>query len=262
LLGVPDEDVPLVKSGSQHRLLLVWGKPTAAQQVELAKGLVTFWRHSQQVVQRRLAEPGDDLTSELIRIRAGDDRILALREIASLIFGLLFAGHETTTTFLTNAVRQLLMREGAWQELTQDPTRIAAAVEELLRLDTSGIAWRRLVVRDSVVGGVAIGAGSRLLLLLGSANHDETKFSCPHQLDPGRPNARDHLSFGFGIHYCLGAALARLESRVVLGCLADRLPTLRLAAGQQPVFLPNLTFRGPQELWVEWGASPPNGSAG
>ncbi len=253
LLGAPDEDVGLVKVGADHRLLLVWGRPTADSQAELARGLLSFWQHSERLVERRLRDPGDDLTSELIRIRAGDDGILTLQEIASLVFGLLFAGHETTTAFITNAVRQLLERD-AWRDMVRSPGSIPAAVEELLRLDSSVIGWRRLVTRDTEIAGVAIPSGARLLFLLGAANHDESRFACPRELDIDRPNVKDHLAFGFGIHYCLGAALARLEAKVVLECLAQRLPALRLVADQELSFHPNIAFRGPRSLLVEWPA--------
>jgi cytochrome P450 len=251
LLGVPDEDVGLVKVGADHRLLLVWGRPTAEHQIELARGLVTFWHHSERLVERRLRDPGDDLTSELLRIRGGDDSVLTLGEIASLIFGLLFAGHETTTAFITNCVRQLLER-GRWDDVVRHPESIPAMVEELLRLDSSVIGWRRLALRDTTIAGVSIPAGARLLLLLGAANHDESHFADPGELDPHRANLRDHLAFGFGIHYCLGAALARAETKVVLECLAERLPSLRLVPDQPLSFHPNVAFRGPRSLAIEW----------
>ncbi len=231
LLGVPEEDVALVKLGADHRLLLVWGRPTPEHQIELARSLVTFWHQSERVVERRLRDPGDDLTSELIRLRGGDDTVLSLTEIASLVFGLLFAGHETTTAFLTNAVRQLLAR-GRWPELVRNPAATPVLVEELLRLDSSVIGWRRLAIRETTIGGVPLPAGARVLVLLGAANHDPARFHDPGALDPGRPNLKDHLGFGFGIHYCLGAALARLEAKVVLECLASRLPNLRLVPEQ------------------------------
>jgi cytochrome P450 len=203
-------------------------------------------------VARRLEEPGDDLTSELLRIRAGDDSVLTLAQIESLVFGLLFAGHETTTAFITNVVRRLIV-EGLWSELAGQLERVPGVVEELLRLDSSVIAWRRITTRDTELGGARIPAGGRVHLLLGSANHDETRFECPSRLDPDRANVRDHLAFGFGIHYCLGAALARLETRVAVECLLARFPALALADDAEPEYFPNVTFRGPRELWVAWG---------
>ncbi|MGE0556082.1 MAG: cytochrome P450 [Gemmatimonadales bacterium] len=252
LFGVPDDDVGLVKLGAEHRLLLVWGRPSPEQQAELARGLLVFWQHSERMVERRLREPADDLTSDLIRIRNGNDEVLTLQEIASLIFGLLFAGHETTTAFITNAVRQLLGRGTAWRDLATAPAGLPAAIEELLRLDSSVIAWRRLALQETTIGGVTVPLGARILLLLGSANHDDARFACPHQLDLDRPNVRDHIAFGFGIHYCLGAALARLETKVALECLMERFPALSLLPGQRLSFHANVAFRGPRELWVQW----------
>jgi len=252
LFGVPEDDVGLVKLGAEHRLLLVWGRPSPEQQAELARGLLVFWEHSERLVERRLREPADDLTSDLIRIRNGDDEVLTLQEIASLIFGLLFAGHETTTAFITNAVHQLLVRGPAWRDLAAAPDGLPAAIEELLRLDSSVIAWRRLALQETAIGGVTVPQGARILLLLGSANHDDARFACPHQLDVDRPNVRDHIAFGFGIHYCLGAALARLETKVALECLMERFPALSLVPGQRLSFHANVAFRGPRELWVQW----------
>jgi len=252
LLGVPDEDVGLVKAGAKNRLLLIWGRPTPDEQAAVARGFVSFWQYCERLVEQRLAKPGDDLTSDLLATRNGDDSVLSLQEIVSVIFGLLFAGHETTTAFLSNAVLQLLQRDGLRTVLAERPDLIPNAVEELLRIDTSVIAWRRIANRAVDVAGVEIPAGARVLLLLGAANRDEARFPDPDELRLDRANAREHLSFGFGIHYCLGAALARLEALVVLEVLAARFPAMRLVSGRAE-FIPNLTFRGPERLLVETG---------
>jgi cytochrome P450 len=105
------------------------------------------------------------------------------------------------------------------------------------------------------VGGVQIPQGARLLLLLGAANRDSTVFPDPNRLDVRRPNAREHLSFGAGPHLCLGAPLARLQGRVVLEEVSDRLPDLRLVPGVALEFAPNVSFRGPLSLPVEWGSA-------
>jgi cytochrome P450 len=102
------------------------------------------------------------------------------------------------------------------------------------------------------IGGVAVPEGADLLLMLGSANRDPAKFPDPDVFDICRPNAHQHLSFGFGAHFCLGASLARLEARTVLEEVSARLPSLRLVAGQPLEFLPNISFRGPLSLSVEW----------
>src|SRR5215467_5762741 len=252
LLGIPDEDVPVVKTGAEHRLLLMWGKPSPAEQARLARGLVAFWQYSAELVATRLRQPQDDLTSALIQVRHGDDTVLTVQEIESIVFSLLLAGHEPTTNLLSNGLRQLLAHQAVWQALCQNPASIPNTVEELLRFDTSAVTWHRRTRRPVDIRGVGIPAGARLLLLLGSANHDAAHFPAPERLDIHRANAKDHLSFGFGIHYCLGAPLARLEMHIALELLTTRLPGMRLVESQAFEFLPNTTVRGPQHLWVEW----------
>jgi cytochrome P450 len=127
------------------------------------------------------------------------------------------------------------------------------AVEEMLRFDTSVVGWRRLTTRPVEIAGVEIPAEARLLLLLASANRDEQQFGDPEVFDIHRENAGKHLAFSQGIHYCLGAPLARLEARIAFELLTERMPDLRLSPEDQHLeFDPNISFRGPKELWVEW----------
>jgi hypothetical protein len=252
LLGIPDEDVSHVKAWAEDRLTLIWGQPRPEEQVGLARRTVEFWQYCERLVETKQADPGDDLPSELLR--ASDEREpLTAIEVATVVYGLLFAGHETTTNLLANSVRHLLARPGVWDRLRSNPKLIPTAVDEILRLDSSVPIWRRVTTRPVDLAGVALPAGARLLLLLGSANHDEAVFEAPDELDLERSNARDHLAFGFGIHFCLGAALARLEVKAALEVLTERLPGLRLTDGQDLEFRPNLSFRGPTRLLVEWG---------
>jgi len=166
---------------------------------------------------------------------------------------LLFAGHETTTGLLGNIFRRLLADRDSWDAICVDPKLIPGAIEEVLRLDSSVIAWRRRTTQEVEIGGVGIPSEAKLLLLLGAANRDPAIFSDPDRLDIRRPNAREHLSFGMGPHLCLGAPLARLEAKVVLEEVSARFPDLRLVPGIKLEFAPNITFRGPLSLPVEWG---------
>jgi cytochrome P450 len=252
VLGVPDEDVPRVKAGAESRLLLMWGRPTEDEQVRLARGMAAFWRYAQALVARRADEPRDDFTSDLLRARDGDLPALTHQEVTQIVYELLFAGHETTTGMIGNALRQLLTHRHAWEEICADPALIPNAVEEVRRFDSSVIAWRRKTTQAVEIGGVSVPADANLLLLLGSANRDPAAFEDPEHFDIHRQNAREHLSFGHGPHFCLGAPLARLEARVVLEELSARLPSLRLVPGQTLRFQPNTTFRGPLALLVEW----------
>jgi cytochrome P450 len=173
-------------------------------------------------------------------------------EVASLIFGLLTAAHETTTSLLANGFRRLLTERAAWDQICHDPASIPNAVEEILRMDTSIIAWRRKTTAPVEIANTPIPGNATLLLLLGSANHDPAVFEDPETFDIHRQNARDHLSFGYGPHYCLGSALARLEARIVFEEVTSQLPSLRLKTGQKYAFLPNTFFRAPMALLVEW----------
>lgn len=173
---------------------------------------------------------------------------------ASVLFAFLTAGHETTSSLIGNAARQLLARQDIWVEICVDPSLIAGAVEEVLRFDSPVVAWRRRARRDVDVAGAIVPEGAQVLLLLGSANRDLAAFDEAEWFDIRRGGASAHLSFGHGIHFCLGAALARLEARVTLEVLTARLPSLRLAPAYEPRFVPNVSFRGPVGLEVEWDA--------
>jgi cytochrome P450 len=252
VLGIPDEDVPRVKAGAESRLLLMWGRPSEAEQVRLAQGMAAFWCYAETLVASRAERPRDDFTSDLLLARDGDLPALNHHEVTQVVYELLTAGHETTTGLISNALRQLLTHRHAWEEICRDASLIPNAVEEVLRFDSSVIAWRRQTTRAVEIGGVPVPAGANLLLLLGSANRDPAIFEDPEHFDIHRQNAEDHLSLGQGVHYCLGAPLARLEARVVLEELSARLPSLRLVPGQALRFRPNTTFRAPLALLVEW----------
>ena len=252
LLGLDDDDVPAIKAGSESRVLFTWGKPSDDQQADLARDMVDFWQRAQAFVTKRAAAPQDDFTSDLIRLRNGDDAILSMNEIVSVVFGLLLAGHETTTGLLSNAIQCLLADPQRWHHAAQYPEQLAAIIEEILRFDTSVIAMRRLTTREVTIADVTIPAEANVLLLIGAANHDQTHFADAADFDPQRPNNREHLSFGFGSHYCIGAPLARLEARVVLHELITALPTARLTGNQTYEYLPNTSFRGPRQLWITW----------
>lgn len=254
LVGVGPEHMQAIKDGSELRVLFVWGRPTPRQQTELAHRLVDFWRLLRALVDARLGEPRDDLTSALLEVRRGDDTTFSLDEIASVLFAFFTAGHETTASLIGNAVHQLLRQRGAWRRLGERPDEIPNAVEETLRFDTSVITWRRRTKRAVEIGGVTVPGGEQLLLLLASANHDEKVFDASEEFRIDRPNARQHLAFGHGIHHCIGASLARLEARVVIERLTQRLPGLSLAPDARFTVLPNTTFRGPRALPVVWEA--------
>jgi cytochrome P450 len=256
MLGIPAEDVADVKRWAQSRVYLNFGDLPVAEQVEHAENLVRYWRYCEDLVERRFAHPQDDLTGELVRIYQDGDRSITKHEIASLVYGQLTAGHETTSNLLAGGVLELLRRRATWNEICEDTSLIPAAVEELLRLAPSVIAWKRKTKKPVQIAGVDLPEGANVLLLLGSANRDTRHFEQPDQLDLKRANSRDHLSLGLGIHFCLGASLTRLEARVVLEELTTRLPEARLVEPQSFEFAANSTFRGPANVWLEWDGAP------
>ena len=190
--------------------------------------------------------PGD-----MVRMQAGGAEI-SDDEIAGVVYSVLFAGHETTTTLLANAMREVLLNPDRWEDLKANPDKWTAATEEFLRFSPSIVAWRRRALENAEIGGVAIPKGANILLLLGSANRDDTVFENADTLDIDRPNARNHLSFGYGIHFCLGQQLSKLEFGIAMRELARRLPSLRLAPGQDFTFAHNTSFRVPTALQIEW----------
>jgi cytochrome P450 len=254
LLGIPDEDAPLLKPTLEARILPFWGRSSEDEQLRVAQWMAKSWAYTKQFVAARARVPRNDFTSALLQARLPDLVPLSEHEVRSLVFGLLVAAHETTTSLLTNGFRRLLADRHSWEAIYHDPALITNAIEEILRMDTSIIAWRRKTKEPVEIAGRLVPANATLLLLLGSANRDPEVFEEPDTFSIRRPNAKDHLSFGYGPHFCLGAFLARLEARVVFEEVSSRLPTLRLLAGQEVRFLPNTFFRAPLSLLVEWTA--------
>ena len=194
----------------------------------------------------------DDVTSALVWATDDNGERLTPQQAATVVLNLLFAGHETTTGLLGNSFRRILDDRNAWQAICADLSLIPNAVEEVLRLDSSVIAWRRQTTRATTMADVPIPANSKLLLLLGSGNRDPEVFSEPDRFDIRRVNAKEHLAFGHGAHLCVGRTLARLQAKIVLEEFAAQLPSLRLSPDLKLEFPPNVSFRGPLSLPVIW----------
>jgi cytochrome P450 len=252
ILGVPPADVAAVKQGATNRLLFMFGRAGADDQVDIATGMAAFWRYCEALADDRRATPRPDFTSDLVHTPDQGGTPLTQQEVSTILFGLLLAGHETTTNLLGNALRRLLEDPGRWATVVADPDAIPGAVEEVLRYDSSVVHWRRRTTTAVTLSGVELPEGADVLVCIGAANRDPTVFDRPDEFDLRRPNASQHLSFGSGPHLCLGAPLARLEARIVLEELAAALPGLRLTPGQTYDFMPIIGFRGPRAIHVEW----------
>ena len=251
LLGIPEADVPKVKQLAMGRLQIDFAPSTREQQIWGATNLSGLWRYTCELVQDRIHNPGQDFTSGLLALRNGDDSVLTINEINTITYGLVFAGHETTTNQLTNAIREMLIARENWEAICADPSLIPNAIEEGLRHAGSVIGWRRTAMEDVELGGVTIPAGAPLLLSFLSANRDPEVFEDPERFDVRRKNARRHLTLGAGIHFCLGASLTRLEMKLSLEALTERYPNMRLAADEPVEHFNTFIMRAPERLMVD-----------
>ncbi|MEM7799483.1 MAG: cytochrome P450 [Chloroflexota bacterium] len=252
-LGMPQESLTKVKQWSGGRTLLTWGKLSDQEIIDLMPNFAEYVQFCHDLVEERSKNLGDDYTSELLLKKQNEDWPgITQTMIATMIFGLLIAGHETTSNQSGLAFRALLNHRDQWEAICEDPSLIPNAVEEIIRYDSSNISWRRVAKRDMEVKGVTIPKGAQIMVMLSAANRDESVFEDGERFDIRRKRPQRHLSFGNGIHYCLGSPMARLQMRVFLEEFTKRIPSLRLAEGQSYKFPPNATHRGLVELWCEW----------
>jgi cytochrome P450 len=203
----------------------------------------TYFR---DLIAQRRHEPGDDLIGALIRLRDDGDRLSEDELIATIVL-LFAAGFETTTNLIGNGLLSLLRHPDQLRRLRHDPTLIPAAVEEMLRYESSVQLDARTALQPADVAGTTIPAGEVVLTLLGAANRDPARYPNPDRFDVGRAN-QQHISFAAGIHYCLGAPLARLEGAIVFERLVARFD--QLDGDTRPPWRPSLTLRGLEQLQV------------
>jgi cytochrome P450 len=203
--------------------------------------------YMQALLQARRQHPGDDLLSHLIAARDGSDRLTEDELLATSLL-LFFAGHETTVNLVGNGLLALLRRPDQLGAVREEPALIGNAVEELLRFDSPVQRTFRAVAEDlELPGGTCLQQGQRVMALIGAANRDPRRFEHPDRLQVRRVDAKHHLSFGGGIHYCIGAPLARLEAEITLATALRKFPGLHLVDAA-PAWRPNLIFRGLQRL--------------
>ena len=201
-----------------------------------------------EIAEQRRRAPGDDLISVLVRAEAGDVA-LSHEEIVLFAVVLLVAGNETTTNLIGNAVHCLLAHPEELERVAADHSLVAGTIEETLRYESPVQFVYRRARHDVERHGTIIREGELVIGLIGSANRDPRMFPDPDRFDIAR-DAHGHLSFGYGIHYCLGASLARLEARIALEALLDELPRRRLASPKIE-YVDSFMFRGPRSLLLE-----------
>lgn len=252
LLGVPVEDHERFKGWSLDiargldSILLPPDSEVPRRSIASRHALADYFR---ELIARRRAAPRDDMLSALIAAEEAGDRLSEEELLATCIL-LLIAGHETTVNLIGNGTLALLRHPDQLRKLRENPGLIGSAVEELLRYDGPVQRTARIPSEDIVIDGHTIGKGEMVMPFIGAADRDPAQFREPDRLDITRTDNR-HLAFGWGIHFCLGAPLARVEGQIAINTLVQRLPKLALAA-DTPQFRQSLTLRGLSSLPVRF----------
>ena len=253
-LGVPRKDLLRFKYWTDGFTTQLSGMADRDAQIDAAKRILEYQHYFVEKLEEARSAQRDDIISVLVRARIEGERPLDVSESLSIIQQLLVAGNETTASAIAEGLLLLIRNPEQLALVLEDPQdRIPNMVEEILRLSSPTQNMWRVATRDCVLAGVEIQKGSTLLLRFGSANRDPEKFADPERFDILRANAAEHLAFGHGIHFCIGAILARKEMLVAYRTLLQRLRGLRLASGHpDPVHKPNILLRGLAELHLEF----------
>jgi len=251
MLGIPEEERAQFFEQSRVNARLLDPVPMTREEMDRANEnsriVGVYFDH---LFELRRREPKDDLTTLLVQVEEAGDR-LSPQELRANV-GLLFAaGHETTANLIGNGMLALHRNPEQWQRLKSDPSLIPNAIEELLRYDSSVQISARVTLEPVELGGQQIDKGETVITLLGAANRDPAMFEEPDRLNVERHNVKP-ISFGGGIHFCLGAQLARLEGEIAFAGLIRRLPDIALPERDQPQWRPSFTLRGLQHLPATW----------
>jgi cytochrome P450/nitrite reductase/ring-hydroxylating ferredoxin subunit len=251
ILGVPATDMGSFKKWSDD-MSARFGPLPLERQVECASSEVEFQRYFAAALEQRRRQPHEDLLTELLNARVKGEAPLTVPEMLSVLKQLLIGGNETSTNLIGSMMLLLMNHRDQLEAVLRDRRLEQNAVEEALRLDAPVQGLFRSATEDVDIGGVKIPRGAHLELLYASGNRDEARFADADRFDVTRRDSSNHMAFGFGIHFCIGAPLARYEGRVALDVLLDRLPNLRLVPGQVLEHHPHFFLRGLKHLELEW----------
>lgn len=259
-LGVSREDIPRFHEWLNAGIARLAGNAGREERIDAARKEIELQRYFLAAITDRRGNPRDDIVSDLVHASLADEegaRPLDDAELYAILQQIFNAGQETTAHSLTFAIYQLMEHPEQMAAVRADSALIPNLVEETLRFLTPSNNMWRVVKEDTILGGVQLYAGEPMLLRYGAANRDPERFEHPDRFDVTRPNAREHLSFGAGIHTCLGMALARKEMTVALPILLDRLRNLRFAQGVDSFrYSPSPILRGVTALHLTFDPAP------
>jgi pimeloyl-[acyl-carrier protein] synthase len=260
MVGIPEPDRARYKAWSE-RLFGFLGSGRASEAATLAAtdALAEIDAYFSDLFDQRRRDPQPDLITDLVRIHDDDAHALSRDELLALCGTFISAGHETTTTLIANGILALLEAPDQLARLRADPALIDSAVEEILRFQSPFQRDMKVGAVESHIGGQRIPPGEPVWVMLGAAHRDPEQFDRPETFDIGRSGVR-HLAFGYGPHFCLGAALARLEARIAISTMVARLPDMRLAVDPSAIaWRHDYALRGPITLPITFGPPRRNG---
>ncbi len=250
VLGLPADDRDRVKTWSDHSVALLSGVNTPESMATHMQQSLAFFLYIQEQFNQAVEEPGDNLIGQIV---AGTQQPggLTADEAMSIILQLVVAGNESTASLIGSAGLVLARDPELQQRIRHDRDLLDPFIEEVLRLESPFQGHFRVTTRDTTLGDVELEKGTRLMLVWGAANRDPSQFDRPGELDLARPNAKSHVAFGYGIHHCIGAPLARLEARISLSALLDREREFSLVDDAVD-YLPSLFIRTPARLPIRF----------
>jgi len=249
-LGVSQADLPKLKQWSDAFIARLGHMLSREQEIECAKDIIAFQHYFRDVIESRQKQPEDDLITDLVQAKVAGERSLDTAELLSIVQQILVAGNETITSALAAGMLLLTKNPQQMKLVQTDLSQLENFVEEVLRMESPTAGMWRVVTQDTKLGDVDLKAGSLVMLRFDAANRDPIKFQEGERFDVCRHNASNHLSFGHGIHFCLGAMLARKEMRIAYERLLLRHKNIRLAQDYQ--YLPNILMRRLKHLYIEF----------
>lgn len=263
-LGIPPEREADVKRWSDASSASIGANLSDEEWLDSYRSVVESQHYLSELLHERMNNPRDDFLTDLINARIDDDdlndkRPLDMHELVGVVHQLMVAGNGTTTMALSEAMRLLAERADVMTQVRHDPPYAQRVADEVLRLAAPAQGMFRIVTRDTELSGVAIPAGALAVLMYSSANRDDASFTDPNALNPDRENVRDHLSFGQGIHACLGQSLARMELEIAIAEICRRLTNVRIVQDGELQYLASFILRGLIALPLRFDRLLPNG---